>query len=740
MLALVLIGALATAALASQSAEAPGPATYAGSAACASCHAAEHRRWQASPHALAMRAAIAVGELRDLTTPIEAGYGSGATATLRGGDAASSARPSVSIAETDVAPGPYEVPLVLGGKHITQPLAALGGGRLQALPIGYDAATQTWFDIFAASPRRAEDWGHWSNRGMTANSECIACHVTGFRKGYRVGDDTYETSYAEPTVGCEACHGPGARHVEVRTVAARSGNHEPVADHYSTASGEPLLAVCASCHALRREISQEFTPGMHLLDAFEPVLLQEGDYRGDGAVAEEAYEWGSFVQSRMYAKGVVCGDCHDAHDSALRAEGDALCRTCHETKLKTPRHSHHDDAVAKTTCASCHMPETVFMERDRRRDHSFSLPDPKRSEIAGGRSVCVSCHTEKDEAWASRYVEEWFPATAERRAERRALAEAFLTAAGGDAASLDRVLDCARACESPIRRATAAKLLVSFTAELSAREALIVLAADADDLVRNAAVWALAESQTAAAPAVASALIAAAGDPRRAVRINAAWGLRAAPLGSMDAAARDAVERASRELVASLDLRADSAEARFTKGSFFEARGDAESAIAEYRAALAIAPASVPPRYRLAMLLVASRKLDDARRELTALREHDSRFAPAHFALGLVYGELGEWREAVRSLTECLKVDPYYPEALHDLAHAYLELEQGRLANEVLEAALEHPRARPEALATLVSVNLALGDRETAKRWARTGAAELPGFDRKPSVAALLAE
>jgi predicted CXXCH cytochrome family protein len=680
-----------------------------------------------------MRDVQSGASLPGVTDPTPVTYGTGAHATLDG-------KPSVTIAEIGVSPGPYEIPLLLGGKHITQPLVSFPGGRLQALPIGYDHEKPEWFDIFAASPRTAEDWGHWTNRGMTANSECISCHVTGFRKGYDVREDTYATTYSEGVVGCEACHGAGSTHVEVRTGSARSGAAGAVQDTYATTNGERLLAVCASCHALRREITTEFRPGESLLDAFEPVLLQEGDYHADGAVAAEAYEWGSFLQSRMYAKGVVCGDCHDAHTSALKAEGDALCQSCHETKLNTPHHSRHDDGKAKTTCVSCHMLESVFMERDRRRDHNFSLPDPKRSEIAGAKSPCIACHSDKDESWASRSVEEWFPGTAGRRAERRSRTTAFLAAAAGDAKGLGAVIQCMTACDSPIRRATAAKLLAPFSADEEAREALLAHATDSDDLVRNAAVWALAESRSPSDDRVTDALLVAVRDGRRAVRVNAAWGLRFTERQRMPEDVRDAVGRASAELVSSLDVRADSAEARFTKGSFFEARHAPERAMAEYRAALNIAPASIPPRYRLAILLAEAKRLDDAARELDELLGYDPRFAPGHFALGLVYGEQGEWREAVRSLTECLKTDPYYPGALHNLAHAYLELDQGQLANEVLEAALKHPSARAEALTTLVSVNLALEDRETAKRWAREAAREIPGFDREPRVAALLGE
>ncbi len=694
-------------------AEATADLRYVGSAACADCHPAEHRHWTISAHALALRDGSIVAPLLHAAAPLS--WGEAATAKPAGEGAF-----SLTVSETDVAAGPHAVPLVLGGRHLLQPLLSFPGGRSQALPVGYDVGKKDWFDIFARSPRRADEWGHWANRGMTANSECIACHVTGFAKGFVAARDSYATAYAEAGVGCEACHGPGSRHVEDRKASSR----ETVP--YATPAGEQRLASCATCHALRRELGESFRPGAEYLDHYEPVLLEEGEYRSDGSVVEEAYEWGSFLQSRMYREGVSCNDCHDAHSSDLRAEGDALCQSCHDKEPKTPEHSHHDAALG-VTCVSCHMPESVFMERDRRRDHAFSLPDPKLSEVTGGKSACAACHAGKDESWASGHVETWFPATAAKRAMVRELAAAFEATAADDAAGLGRVLACATACDSEIRRATATKLLSPIAEDARVSSALVRLASDPLDLVRYAAVWALAEAPVVEATRVAdarAALLAGTRDTRRAIRQNAAWGLRGLSRQGLTAEEAAALQKASSELVAALSYRADSAESRFTLGSFYEARRDAASAIAAYEGALGITPAAIPPRYRLAVLLAEGGNAARGAEEFRTLLRYDTEFAPAHFALGLLYGQQGAWREAVRSLTECLKIEPYYPEALHSLSHAYLAMEEPDLAKAVLEAALAHPRARAEALRTLVSVNRELGDADAAERWAEQAAAE----------------
>ena len=47
-------------------------------------------------------------------------------------------------------------------------------------------------------------------------------------------------------------------------------------------------------------------------------------YHADGSIQEEVYVYGSFLQSKMYTRGVRCSDCHDPHAAQLKAEGNAV--------------------------------------------------------------------------------------------------------------------------------------------------------------------------------------------------------------------------------------------------------------------------------------------------------------------------------------------------------------------------------------------------------------------------------
>ena len=76
-------------------------------------------------------------------------------------------------------------------------------------------------------------------------------------------------------------------------------------------------------------------------------------YHADGQILGEVYEYGSFVQSRMFHAGVTCTDCHEPHGLELRAPGNAVCAQCHlPAKFDTPEHHHHRPDSDAARCVS----------------------------------------------------------------------------------------------------------------------------------------------------------------------------------------------------------------------------------------------------------------------------------------------------------------------------------------------------------------------------------------------------
>jgi cytochrome c553 len=81
------------------------------------------------------------------------------------------------------------------------------------------------------------------------------------------------------------------------------------------------INLCAGCHSRRQPLTAGSpAPSAPFLDHYVPALLREGLYHADGQILDEVYVYGSFLQSRMYAAGVSCGDCHEPHGLGTRPQ------------------------------------------------------------------------------------------------------------------------------------------------------------------------------------------------------------------------------------------------------------------------------------------------------------------------------------------------------------------------------------------------------------------------------------
>lgn len=84
-----------------------------------------------------------------------------------------------------------------------------------------------------------------------ADLNCIKCHATAFNQpgGYVAGTDK-----DLQMVGCEACHGPGARHVDAaqRFVMANPGEEAEIEKELrATVVKSPQDSVCIGCHTMQ---------------------------------------------------------------------------------------------------------------------------------------------------------------------------------------------------------------------------------------------------------------------------------------------------------------------------------------------------------------------------------------------------------------------------------------------------------------------------------------------------------
>ncbi len=92
-------------------------------------------------------------------------------------------------------------------------------GRIQALSIAWDARSksqggQRWFHLYPKERITHDDELHWTRPTQNWNFMCADCHSTELRKNYDSAADRFKTEWSEISVGCEACHGPGSRHLD----------------------------------------------------------------------------------------------------------------------------------------------------------------------------------------------------------------------------------------------------------------------------------------------------------------------------------------------------------------------------------------------------------------------------------------------------------------------------------------------------------------------------------------------
>lgn len=450
-------------------------------AACTGCHAREGEAWRASQHAHALR-------------PFDG-------------------------RKDPPPPGAPHTPLaVIGVAPLEQVLLPGERGRVQVFDPAYDREHSSWFSVFGATPPRPEDWGHWSRGGMNWNAQCAACHTTALTKGYDAATDAYDTRFDAAAVGCAACHG------NVKAPAP-GGHHErpSPASHAASATD-----TCTACHARREELTGHFRPGEAFSDHYRLLGAAEpGLYWPDGQARDEVFEAGSLALSRMGHAGVTCLDCHEPHGGGLRAPitNDALCISCHAATAKRgaiaiDRASHgHHPASATVTCVDCHMPHVTVMERDQRRDHRFSSPDPLLARDLGVPNACLACHGDRDHAWSLAAVARAWGPPEQRPAHART--RLLARAANGDGSAVPELVTLLHAEPNASWRAAIVDHLARFLDDAAARNALREALADQAPAPRTAAVRALAR-----VPAAKDALAALRADTDRSVRLAAAWATR----------------------------------------------------------------------------------------------------------------------------------------------------------------------------------------------------------------------
>ena len=175
-------------------------------------------------------------------------------------------------------------------------------------------------------------------------ARCFRCHSTG---PLRLGEGA-KVAPAENGIGCEACHGPGARHI------ATGGDPQAIGNPGRLNAVE-LNQFCGTCH--RRPPDPDDATADRIAVAFKFDWSNPWNVRHQPAYLSRS---SCFRASRG---ALSCITCHDPHSAASLplAEYDRRCIACHSGV----KHN----AAATGPCASCHMPAIAATPEMQFADH-----------------------------------------------------------------------------------------------------------------------------------------------------------------------------------------------------------------------------------------------------------------------------------------------------------------------------------------------------------------------------------
>ncbi|WP_442508037.1 multiheme c-type cytochrome [Novipirellula sp. SH528] len=244
----------------------------------------------------------------------------------------------------------------------------LGSGTHAQTPIAVDERTQSGVEL---------RWSYFANRdqlGLTPDHErfddfavgtiecfgrpmdatdiraCLGCHSTLTPPPSL----PIMNSLVVANVGCERCHGPRKKHVEL----AHLGHAEEAKPMLQYETAEAYMDACSTCHRDESSVKPDATPNE--LVRFQPYGIK---------------------RSRCYLESsgkMTCSTCHDPHDTVShnRALSIDQCNQCHGNASRSEC-SHHPAG----DCIQCHMPAVEWTAGISFHDHWIRIPAEIPDEI-----------------------------------------------------------------------------------------------------------------------------------------------------------------------------------------------------------------------------------------------------------------------------------------------------------------------------------------------------------------------
>jgi hypothetical protein len=198
---------------------------------------------------------------------------------------------------------------------------------------------------------------------------CLECHASRVQPLPRTQNAYRSPPFLEGGVACERCHGPGKPHI----AKMESGNLEggPAIVNPAKLASELRDGICAQCHlagVVRVERpgrkQRDFLPGERFSD-IGTVFVRVGGTPGM-KVTSHGEKLEQSACKRASGARMWCGSCHDPHSLPGPAEKAAWfrpkCLNCHELSAcsapPAQRRANGDD------CTACHMPRSPVVDAD----------------------------------------------------------------------------------------------------------------------------------------------------------------------------------------------------------------------------------------------------------------------------------------------------------------------------------------------------------------------------------------
>ena len=237
------------------------------------------------------------------------------------------------------------IPYVFGNAKVAQTYVLHHNGKLYEGRVSYytgiDGLDWTIGDALNPPPSLEQAFGRDIDSDEARN--CFSCHGTA-----ATVENKLHLESLVPGVGCEACHGPGERHV----AAMQSGKGEDLYT-FNPATLEPdtlSQEFCGTCHR-----SADTVGMMPNLGGIANVRFQP--YRMSNSPGHDTND-----------KHFACTSCHDPHVDLKeqKASNDSKCMVCHVVKGQSgTEHVARASAtkscpVANEGCVTCHMPKVYL--------------------------------------------------------------------------------------------------------------------------------------------------------------------------------------------------------------------------------------------------------------------------------------------------------------------------------------------------------------------------------------------